>query len=81
MHWCPDCGQPCFCDGDDTDYGNAPLSGKCSHFCEEPEWEEEEEPEEDYNKCPRCDSWLAVAPDGTVFCPQCQAVFAVGVNG
>jgi len=21
MHWCPDCGEACFCDCDDTDYG------------------------------------------------------------
>ena len=21
MHWCPICHQPCFCDCDDTDYG------------------------------------------------------------
>ena len=21
MHWCPSCNNPCFCDGDDTDYG------------------------------------------------------------
>ena len=37
MHWCPDCGEPCFCDCDDTDYREAPLSGKCNHVCRERE--------------------------------------------
>ena len=33
MHHCTDCQQACFCDGDDTDYGERPLSGVCTHEC------------------------------------------------
>jgi hypothetical protein len=38
MHQCPKCGQYCFCDHDDTDFGFAPLGGECSKghddFCD-----------------------------------------------
>jgi len=43
MHWCPDCGEPCFCDHDDTDYGDMPLSGKCNHFCRDRDEDSENE--------------------------------------
>jgi len=32
MHFCPDCGEPCFCDFDDTDFGDYPCK---HHFCRE----------------------------------------------
>ena len=58
MHWCTDCRQACFCDGDDTDYGDAPLGGldNCTHECDDADcvedlWDEydEEECREDKN--------------------------------
>ena len=33
MHWCPDCHEPCFCDSDDTDYGDMMPDG-CPHECQ-----------------------------------------------
>ena len=37
MHWCTECGQPCWCDCDDMDYGDFPLAGleNCDHECED----------------------------------------------
>ena len=42
MHWCPDCGEPCFCDGDDVDFGEYNCKIHCG--CERPE--DSEEPED-----------------------------------
>ena len=25
MHYCPYCGQPCYCDSDDSNYGDYPC--------------------------------------------------------
>ena len=33
MHWCFDCGEPCYCDGDDTDYGEILPPKYCNHKC------------------------------------------------
>lgn len=32
MHWYPECHEPCFCDCDDTDFGDAPC---LNHLCED----------------------------------------------
>jgi len=42
MHWCPDCGEPCFCDGDDVDFGEYNCKIHCG--CERPE--DSEDPED-----------------------------------
>lgn len=51
MHWCTECGEPCYCDMDDIDYGDIPLTGweNCNHVCDEYEnlYEEETEDEDD----------------------------------
>ena len=36
MHHCPDCGEPCFCDFDDTDYGEKYCD---SHECRNYEYD------------------------------------------
>jgi hypothetical protein len=52
MHDCPNCGRPCFCDGDDTDLEDYLLDGTCQHDCEEGEkWVDVD----DFD-CPRCGS-------------------------
>jgi hypothetical protein len=45
MHWCPNCGKPCFCDGDDTDYGEIVPDG-CNHFCDDRDEFDDDEEEE-----------------------------------
>lgn len=47
MHWCPDCGEPCFCDCDDTDYGEFIPEG-CTHECREIEEDEDDYEYDDY---------------------------------
>jgi len=32
MHWCPDCGDCCFCDCDDLDWGDF-IPDNCPHEC------------------------------------------------
>ena len=32
MHWCPYCGEPCYCDGYDTDRGEFIPNELCPHF-------------------------------------------------
>jgi len=48
MHHCPECGEPCFCDCDDTDFGIIPLGGfvNCDHVCDNHVGEDEEFPKE-----------------------------------
>jgi hypothetical protein len=41
MHYCPDCGRPCYCDCDDTDYGDIYPEG-CPHWCEDSYDDEED---------------------------------------
>ncbi len=36
-HECPDCGQACYCDGDDTWIDLWATSGSCAHPCIEDE--------------------------------------------
>jgi len=48
MHWCPICGEPCYCDGDDTDYGefipeDCPNHGYCQGMDRDFEYEDEED--------------------------------------
>jgi len=47
MHWCHYCGQACYCDSDDTDFGECyPLNAGCPHedcFFAERDDEDEEE--------------------------------------
>jgi len=34
MHWCPECGQACYCDCDDMDWGED-IPDDCPHIeCE-----------------------------------------------
>jgi len=46
MHECPECGQACDCDGEDTWIG-WPANIECSHDCED-EWRDESDFDEDY---------------------------------
>jgi hypothetical protein len=34
MHFCPDCGQACYCHGDIDDHENANEAEACVHDCE-----------------------------------------------
>lgn len=48
MHWCPYCGKPCYCDGDDTDLGDSLCKFHDGETClrdidEDEELEESEE--------------------------------------
>lgn len=44
MHECPDCGQACDCDGEDTWYDfDSPEAMCCEHECEEFDDDEYEE--------------------------------------
>lgn len=45
MHSCPYCGQACYCDGDDTDYGEFIPNEHCPHYyCDsEIEYDDDEE--------------------------------------
>ena len=49
MHWCPDCGTSCYCDYDDTDYGDF-IPEKCNHKCTK-EYGEDYDEEEDDDFC------------------------------
>lgn len=44
MHDCPNCGQACYCDMDDTDLGEAPPDCCCECY-EEDELEYDEDAE------------------------------------
>ena len=47
MHWCPYCGQACYCDCDDTDFGEFIPDGNCPHcFCGEEQGNEDDDYEE-----------------------------------
>ena len=52
MHECPDCGQACDCDGEDTwnDY-DSPDAKNCTHDCEE---YEEDDLDDLEDCCPIC---------------------------
>jgi len=50
MHECPECGQVCDCDGEDTWIG-WPANIECSHDCED-EWRDESDFDEDYDENP-----------------------------
>jgi hypothetical protein len=41
MHDCPDCGQACYCDIEDTCWDEAPDD--CTHRCEETDFADDED--------------------------------------
>lgn len=44
-HECPDCGQACYCDGDDTWIDLWATDGDCDHECGDDEWPDDCEPD------------------------------------
>lgn len=46
-HDCPDCGQACYCDGDDTWIDLWATDGDCDHECGDDEW-----PDDDWDATP-----------------------------
>ena len=44
MHDCPDCGQACYCDGDDTFFED---NGECEHDCAEMDYTQDPDNHED----------------------------------